>query len=111
MFARSTSDSLTSLVKKIDSTKGIKSFVIFLSDDEKLRGDVVKLAEKEGVKNTVFAVNDTVGPKNYKISKDAEVTVLIYSKNTIRANHAYTKSGFNAKAVEAIVKDFSKITK
>jgi hypothetical protein len=102
---------LTSLVKKIDSTKGIKSFVIFLSDDEKLRGDVVKLAEKEKIKTTVFAVNDVVGPRQYKISKEAEITVLLYKGNTIKANHAFRKGDFNAQAVDAIVNDIPKIQK
>jgi hypothetical protein len=102
---------LTSLVKKIDSTKGIKSFVIFMDDDEKLKEEVVKLAEKEKINTTVFAIDNVAGPKGYNIHKDAEVTVLLYTGGEVKANHAYRKADFNAKAVEAILKDLPKITK
>jgi len=102
---------LTSLVKKLDSTKGVNSFVIFLSDEEKLKDEAVKLAEKESIKNTIFAIDNVAGPKGYNISKDAEVTVLLYTGGKVEANHAYRKGDFNAKAVEAILKDLPKIQK
>ena len=90
---------------------GIKSFVIFMSDDEKMKDEAVKLAEKEKIKTTVFAIDNVAGPKGYNISKDAEVTVLLYSGGTVKANHAYRKADFNAAAVEAIVKDLPTILK
>ena len=95
----------------MDSTKGINSFVIFMSDDEKMKELAVKLADKEGVKNTIFAIDNVAGPKGYNISKDAEITVLLYTGGEVKANHAFTKSNFNAAAVEAIVKDLPKIQK
>lgn len=106
---RGNSDSLASLVKKLDSTKGIESFVIFMSDDEKIKDVAVKLAETEKVKNTIFAIDNVAGPNGYKIHKDAEITVLLYTGGEVKANHAYRKADFNAKAVEAIVKDIPKI--
>jgi hypothetical protein len=102
---------LTSLVKQIDSAKGVNSFVIFMSDDEKLKDAAVALAKKEGIKNTIFAIDNVAGPEGYKIHKDAEVTVLLYQGGKVEANHAYRKSEFNAKAVAAIVKDIPKIQK
>jgi hypothetical protein len=102
---------LASLVKQLDSTKGINSFVIFMSDDENIKDVAVKLAEKEGIKNTIFAIDNVAGPKAYSIHKEAEVTVLLYKGGEVKANHAYRKSAFDAKAVEAIVKDIPKIQK
>ena len=102
---------MTSLVKTIDSTKGINSFVIFLSDDEKIKDQAVALADKEKIKNTIFAIDNVAGPNGYNISKDAEVTVLFYTGGKVQANHAYRKGEFNAKAVAAIVKDLPKIQK
>jgi hypothetical protein len=101
---------LTSLVKKIDSTKGINSFVIFMNDDEKIKDVAVKLAEKEKITTTVFAIDNVAGPKGYNIHKDAEITVLLYTGGEVVANHAFRKADFNAKAVEAILKDLPKIT-
>lgn len=99
------------MVKQIDNVKGINSFVIFLSDDENIKDVAVKFAEKHNVKKCVFAIDNVAGPKAYNISKDAEVTVLLYTGGEVKANHAYRKSDFNAKAVEAIVKDLPKIQK
>lgn len=102
---------MASLVKKIDSAKGINSFVIFLSDDEKMEEKAVKFAESNSVKKTVFAIDNVAGPKGYNINKDAEVTVLLYTGGEVKANHAFKKGDFNTKAVEAVVKDLPKIQK
>ncbi len=110
VFARGTSDSLTSLVKQIDATKGINSFVIMMSDDEDASDKIKAYAEKAGVKKTIFAIDNVAGPGGYKIAKDAEITVLLYNKGKVEANHAFRKSEFNAAAVESVVKDLPKIT-
>jgi hypothetical protein len=103
---------LTSLVKKLDAAtadKKIKSFVIFLSDDEKLPDEVKALAKSESIKNTVFAVDNPSGPQDYKIAKDADITVLLYNKHKVEVNHAFRAGEFNAGAVEKVVSDLSKI--
>ncbi|MSQ95197.1 MAG: hypothetical protein EXR98_11665 [Gemmataceae bacterium] len=102
---------MASLVKKIDSAKGIKSFVIMMSDEENVKDVATKFAEANKVKNTVFAIDNVSGPKAYKIAKEAEITVLLYTGGEVKANHAYRKSDFNAAAVEAIIKDLPKIQK
>lgn len=100
---------MASLVKQIDTAKGVNSFVIFLSDEENIKDVAVKFAEKNKIKKCVMAIDNVAGPKAYNISKDAEVTVLLYTGGEVKANHAYRKNDFNAKAVEAIVKDLPKI--
>jgi len=82
IFAREVNDSLTSLVKKIDAetakNKGAKmgSFVVFLSEDEKLQDKLKELATKEGIKNTIFSIDNPAGPNGYEVAKDADVTVV-----------------------------------
>jgi len=105
---------LTSLVKQLDAAtaeKKIKSFVVFLNDDEKLPEQLKDLAKKEDIKNTVFAVDNPAGPTDYSISKDADVTVLLYDKHKVQVNHAYRKGEFNAQAVQQVVSDLGKIEK
>ena len=115
VFARETSDALTSLVKKIDAETAknkkanMKSFVTFLSDDESLEGKLKALAEKEGIKNTPFTIDNPAGPKGYNLAKDADVTVVFYSKKKVAANHAFKKGEFKEKDVEKVVGDLSKI--
>ena len=103
---------MTSLVKKVDAAskeKKVKSFVVLLNDEEKLPEQLKSLAEKEGIKTTVFSVDNPAGPKGYNINKNAEVTVLLYKGQKVEANHAYGKGQLNAQAITAIVNDISKI--
>lgn len=114
IFAREVTGDLTSLVKKIDAInteKGKKmgSFVVFLSDKEGLQKELKELATKENLKHTVLSIDNPQGPRGYDIPKDADVTVVLYSKRTVRANHAFRKGELNAKAVEEVVKDVPKI--
>jgi predicted P-loop ATPase len=111
IFTRSNSDALTSLVKKIDAataqnkSKKMGSFVVYLSDDEALEDQLKALAQKEGIKNIVLTIDNVAGPKGYEVSKDADVTVVLYNQRNVKANHAFKKGELNAKAIEAIVAD------
>ena len=115
IFAREVNPGLTSLVKKIDAAssefkaKGIKSFVVFLSDDEKLEDGLKKFAEKESIKKTVLSIDNVAGPKGYDIAKDADVTVLLYTGRKVVANHSFRKGELNDKGVSAVVADLPKL--
>jgi hypothetical protein len=102
------------LVKKLDAAVGekkIKAFVCFLNDDEKLADELKDLSKTAGIKNTPFAIDNPAGPDAYKIAKESDVTVLLYNKHKVEANHAFRKGELTPAAVETIVKDLSKITK
>jgi hypothetical protein len=115
IFARSNSDALTSLVKKIDAataenkSKRMGSFVVYLSDDEALEDQLKTLAEKNSIKNCVLSIDNVAGPKGYNVAKEADVTVVLYNKRKVEANHAFKKGELNAKAIDAIVADLPKI--
>jgi len=103
---------LTSLVKKIDATSkktGIKSFVTFLSDDEKLEDQLKKLAEKEGIEKTALVIDNVSGPAAYSIAKDADVTVFTYNKRNVLSNHALRKGELNEAAIDSIMADVAKL--
>ena len=115
VFAREISDSLTGLVKKIDAATAANksarmgSFVIFCSDEEGLEKQLKGLAAKEGIKHTVLAIDNPTGPPGYTVPKEADVTVMLYTRHTVKANHAFKKGELKDKDVEAIVKDLDKI--
>ena len=67
------------------------------------------LADKQGIKNTIFAIDNVAGPPDYQIAKEADITVVLYNKRKIEANHAFKKGELDAKAVEAILEDLKKI--
>jgi hypothetical protein len=117
IFAREVSDSLTSLVKKIDAetakNKSAKmgSFVVFLSDeDENLSKKLKDLATKESIKQCVLTIDNVAGPQGYEVAKDADVTVVLYNKRKVEANFAFRKGELNEKAIETVVSNISKIT-
>jgi hypothetical protein len=115
IFAREVSDSLTSLVKKIDaetaknSKANMGSFVVFLADDEKLSDKLESLAKKEGIKKCVFAIDNPAGPKGYNVAKEADVTVVLYNKRKVVANYAFKKGDLNDAAITIIMADVPKI--
>ena len=78
----------------------LASFVVFLTDNrEKLEPKVAELAKTEKIANVPLTIAESVaGPERYKISKDADVTVLLYSKNVVKANFAFEKGKLDAKA-------------
>src|SRR5262245_53006486 len=96
IFAREISDSLTSLVKKIDeateanSKARMGSFIVVCNDDEKMEEKLKELAKKEGLKKTILTLVDRkAGPPGYKIHPDADVTVVLYNKRKTQAEFAY----------------------
>ena|SRR5438876_6453059 len=115
VFAKGTSDGLTSLVKKLDkatadnSSCSAASFVVYMSDDQGLEEKLKKLAEKENLKNTVLTIDNAGGPKNMKIAKDADVTVVVYLKKEAKANFAFKKGELTSAQIDKIIAEFGKI--
>jgi|SRR5262249_41214431 len=115
IFARDANDGLTSLVKKIDevtaknSDARMASWVVFCNDEEGLDKKLKELIDKEKIKKTLLAVGDKAGPEDYSIAKDADVTVLLYVKKTVKANYAFKKGEMTDKDVDKILGDLSKI--
>jgi hypothetical protein len=115
VFAREINDPLTSLVKKLDAAVAkhndckMGSFVVFCNDEEGLPEKAKDLAEKEKLGKVILTVDNVQGPPSYKIAKDAEVTVVLYTKHQVKANYAFKKGDLKDKDIEKIVADLSKI--
>jgi hypothetical protein len=105
---------LTSLVKKIEEQTAshadakLNSFVVFCNDDEGLEKKLKALIDKEKIKTT-FAIDNPAGPEDYNIAKDADVTVVLYVKKTVKVNYAFKKGELKDADVDKIVADLSKI--
>jgi len=115
VFAREITPPLTSLVKRLDEATTVNkdchmgSFVVFLSDEEKLADQLKHFAKKEDLKKTILTIDNPAGPGDYDIAKDADVTVLLYVDKTVKANHAYAKGAFTENDIPMIIRDLSKI--
>lgn len=115
VFAREINGTLASLVKKLDSAVGekhCKGFVVLMTEDSDDAAKKLKeLAEKEGIKNLPLTVFEgSAGPENYKIAKDADVTVHMWKQRTVKVNHAFKAGELTDDAISAVVKDVDKIT-
>src|SRR5215218_8156583 len=106
VFAREITPGLTSLVKKLEQAtaegKKVGAFVVLMTDDDKAEAKLKELAEKENLKKVVLMVDNPAGPSDYKIAKDADVTVLLYEKKEVKKNFAYEKGKFTAAEADKI---------
>jgi hypothetical protein len=114
VFARQTSEPLTSLVKQIDKKIGennkLKSFVVLISTDgDKAKEELKKMATDSAIEHVPLTMyQEITGPPNYELAKDADITVLMWNKSKVKVNHAY-KGKLAEKDVDTIVGDISKI--
>ncbi len=115
VFARGTSEPLTHLIKRLDSAtakhkpSGLGSFVVFLSSEEGLGKQLKQLAEQEKLGHTVLRTFKPEGPKGYNVSKEAEVTVILYTDRVVKAKHVFGKGELKEKDVDAILADLPRI--
>ncbi len=119
VFAREASEPVKKLIKELDAATvkngdaKMGSFFVFLSDDEGLEKKLQEIAKKDDLKKTVL----TLDPKNapeveaYKIDAGADVTVVLYTERTVKANYSFQKGKMTDKDVEKILADLPKILK
>jgi hypothetical protein len=117
VFTREITDEVKAMVAEIDAAVGknqdkkMAGFVVLLTDDaDGGAKQLAKLAEETNVKNVPLTVFDgNAGPADYKIAKDAAVTVLLWNKSRVQANHAFSTGKLSSEDVKTIVGDTSKI--
>lgn len=119
IFTRDVNDNVAALAKQIDEqlTKNedqkMAAFVVVLSDDPKSAAakleEVAKKQEIDNVPLTTF--ENKQGPSEYKIASDSDVTVIMWRRGEVKANHALKKGELNADAIKRLVADTSKILK
>ena len=108
---------MTSLVKEIDAAvkanqdKKMASFTVVLTDDADKTEEQLKALAKDSKieKCPLTLMEGAAGPPAYKIAKDAEVTVLLWRGQNVKANHAFGKGQLNKEGIKKILADTSKI--
>jgi hypothetical protein len=115
IFAREVSAPLISLLKQIDAVTAahqdckMGSFVVFLSDDPGLPATLKQIAEQEHVRTTILCTGTPAGPVKYQIAGDADVTVILYTHHTVKANYAFRKGELTESTAAAIPMDLGQI--
>ena len=105
------------LVKELDAVVGknqdhkMSAFVVVLTDDpDAQEASLKKAAADLGIKHTPLTVlENKVGPGKYKISEEADVTVMMWVESDVKVNHAMKAADLNAESIAKIIGDTSKI--
>src|SRR5262249_13816636 len=116
IFAREVTPETAKLIKAIDICNAkhkdnMGSFVVFLGKNEELEKQLKDLGKAQNIRPTVRASANPAGPEGYKVSKDADVTVVLYRERTVKANHAFKKGELKDTNIKAVVADLPKILK
>lgn len=115
IFARDLSEPLTNFIKKLDAASeknkadSLGSFVVFCNDDEKLPKKLKDVVESAKLKHTVLAVDAAAGPEDYKVARQADVTVVLYVEATVKANHSFKKGEFKDSDIDKVLGELTKI--
>jgi hypothetical protein len=103
IFARTLSDPLGKLVKQLDQavvehkSAKLNAWVTFLNKDQaSLDPKVVEWSKKHALGHVPLGVfEDEVGPPSYRLAGDADVTVILFVNQKVKANFAYRASELN----------------
>jgi hypothetical protein len=119
VFARTPDKALAALVKEIDAKlpkhedQKLSSFVniIGLADAGELKAAAKAFGEQQKPEHVAIVVPSDAeyGPKNYGISPEADVTVIIYRDGKVAANHAFAPGKLDAQGISAVIADTAKI--
>jgi hypothetical protein len=115
VFARSVTPQVGTLLKQLDQATekngkaSMGSYAVFCSDKEGLEGALKDLAAKQGLKKLILSIDNPAGPKSYEIAREADVTVVLYTDFTVKANYAFKAGELNPKGIDSVVAAVSKI--
>ncbi|MBY0512390.1 MAG: hypothetical protein K2P78_00575 [Gemmataceae bacterium] len=109
VFARSLSDPLGKLLAKLDAEAaarketGFKVWMTLLTPAADLDA-LAKWAQKQGLKDCpVGAFEDADGPPAYTLNKDADATVMLFTRQRVVANFAYRAGELDDKQVGSVL--------
>jgi hypothetical protein len=110
IFAHELTPQLVSLLKRVDAANAAQedslgSCAIFCNDAEGLPAQLAQFAKQSNLNHTILATFTAGGPPRYKIAPDAEVTVLLYTHCTVKANHSFQKGALTEASIETSMAD------
>jgi hypothetical protein len=116
VFAREATPQVKALIKKLDATAAknddLNSCVVFLTDASGMEKKLQAMTDEAGLKKLVVALDENpAGPELYKLSREADVTVLLYNERKVKSNHTFKKGELTEAAVEKIAGEAGKLTK
>jgi hypothetical protein len=117
VFARSLSDQAGRLAQKLDKAidqhkkADFRAWVTFLHDNQtKLDPQVVQWTSTHALRQLPVGVfEDTNGPPSYRLSRDADVTVLFFAKQKVVSNFAFRAGELTDEKIDEVMKALPKL--
>jgi hypothetical protein len=111
------SDPLAKLTLQLDKaladhkTTGLRAWVTFLHEDQtSFDSKVVKWSQDHAIRRVPLGVfEDAGGPPSYRLSRDADVTVLLFVKQQVAANFAFRAGELNEERIGEVIKALPRI--
>ena len=112
VFARTLTDPLGKLTAGLDKAVGdhkaadLRAWVTFLSDDQTvLDPKLVEWGRKYALRDVPVGVFENLdGPPSYRLSRDADVTVLLFVNRKVVANFAFRPGELTEERVADVLK-------
>lgn len=117
IFARSMDENVVKLIKQIDTVVGkerdhkMAAFVVLLTETpEKTEAELRRVAKTNELLYTPLTMySDLQGPSSYRLTADADVTVMMWVDEEVRVNHALKLADLSSEKIDAITNDTAKI--
>ena len=117
IFTREMTPEVAKLTKEIDAAVAknadakMAGFLVLLTDDTKAAAPKLEqAASKNSIKNVpLTAFDGTSGPKAYKISDKAQVTVMMWVDSEVKVSKGYGKGELNDAAIKQLLADTKQI--
>jgi len=117
IFARDLNGEVKSLIHEVDTAVGanqakdLKAFVVLLSDEPEAKEAALKeVAAQSKVTNTPLTTFDgNIGPRDYKITQDAQVTVMMWVDGKLKVNEAYKPGELTKDKIQSLLGKTSQI--
>jgi hypothetical protein len=117
IFARTLTDSLGKLVTQLDKAvanhkkEDLRAWVTFLSDNQvEQDAKVVEWNKKYAIRSIPIGIfEDPLGPPGYRLTKDADITVLMFVKQKVVANFAFRASELNDDKIKLVMAGLPRI--
>ena len=112
VFARRLTDPLGKMAAGLDKavaddkTAGLRAWITFLSDDQtELDTKIVEWGKKHALRDVPLGVFENIdGPPSYRLSRDADVTVLLFVNRKVVANFAFREGELTDERVGNVLK-------
>lgn len=116
VFSRSVSNPLAKLMVACDEAVAVRpkdamrGWLTVLGEKTIALDELAKWSTKTGLKSVPVGVfDDPVGPPSYKLSDEADVTVIVFVNRKVTANFAFRKGELDDAAIKLVVDQLTQL--